>query len=442
VIHADPDSLAVEIEVEGACPAHWVVAGNLPRRLRSDNQRGKRSKVALEHGQVELAPDVRRIRYTCPVVANVRKRGHHSLERGAGERGSYMLEGSAYLLVPRGLPPGSTISVRYKGLEALLPWVLTKGRVVLEPHDLNNLGHHGFGLRRHTLEVGEGRLEVGVVAGELACDDKLLCAWLRQAAQEVVSARPQGSAPHPRLQVLLVPAPGTAEVSPFGRVLWSRPQSVALYIGQHADAGELHDDWTAVHELSHTLHPRIVPHATWLTEGVATYYQTLTRIRSGRRSADAMWGAMAWGLRDGQDHGGRRSLRYLSKHLHELHAYGPVYWGGAFLMFELDLELRRQSRGSASLDCVLKRALARGRPLNVEEFGQVVDEVAGQPLWRRVSEAHLDGPLLERGSALLELIGYDAGGKDLAPTREDPRLQLRSRLGGAADPGKDLCEGN
>ncbi|MGE0712950.1 MAG: hypothetical protein AB7N76_04065 [Planctomycetota bacterium] len=456
-VRAEPEELAVEITIEGECPRAWSLSGVEPRELEVEGAEGGPARVRVRDGRALLPPGTRRVRYRYPVLALLRRSGHHSLSRGAGGRGSYMLEGSTYLLTPREVAAGSRVALSVRGLPALLPWELAAPtgegprageprageasgggerrddeaprRRELAPRDLRNLGHHAFGSRRRTIEVGGARLELGFVAGALEVSDDQACAAIAQAAREVLSARPSGTFPWPRLQVVLVPAPASWEPAPFGQVLWSRPQSVALYLGEHAPNEELQADWTAVHELCHTLHPRILPGSTWLTEGVATYYQCVTRIRSGRRSEDAMWGAMAWGLEHGQAEAGDLPLPELSRRIHELHAYRGVYWGGAFLMLDLDLALRARGK---SLDGALEALQARG-PTDLAGFARGIDAYGGAGLWDEVSGRHLRGPTLARGAELLARLGYELDGRPRADFADAGPRALRAALAARKD---------
>lgn len=445
-IDAQPGALEVEVEVKGSCPSEWRLGQPIADELSATTPTGEVQRRLDRRRRVRFPPEARQLRYRYSFAQ--RTRLYQSLQTGAGGDRSYMLAASSYLLRPSNLAADTKVRLELRGLEPLLPWALRKTEqgheVELQARDLLAPGHHGFGLRRHSLPTPGGTLEVGFVAGELDVADEVVLEWLDQAQREVVLCRPSESAPHARIQVILIPAGGSWEPAPFGRVLWSYPQSVALYVGEHASASELLDDWTAIHELCHTLHPRVMPRRAWLTEGLATYYQCVARIRSGRESAAKMWGAMAWGYEAGSGEANGLSLRDLDRRLRELHCYRAVYWGGAFLMLELDLELRRRSQGKVSLDHVVERLLPQER-IKSEDFAAAVDAVAGEPLWKEIGRPHLREGLMSRAPDLLARLGVEGVGRRATLASDAPDEALRRAIGGGVQtvppPGDGSREG-
>lgn len=423
-IEARARSLEVEVQVEGPAPARWYLLGEGGFEVA-----GERGRAKVAQGRLKLRSS--RLRYRYPLEERLRHGA--GLERGAGRPGSYLLRGDRYLLVPApaAMEPDASVELRFRGLPPRLPWPTEQvGRegeaewvVRLRPADLRQLGFHAFGARPlPDLELpGGARWQVSALEGSLRADDEALQAWLGRAAAEVLAVS-EGRANRERLSIVLVPTP-SAEPAPFGRLLHSEPQSVAILVGERAEAPEFGADWLATHELMHTLHPRFEPAAPFLSEGIAAYYQCQGPIRSGRQPAAAMWGILARGVETGQVEAQGYSLREASRLMHRLPAYGAVYWGGALLALELDLELRRGSSGRVGLSEVLWRL--RGRPaVSLGEFGRAVDEVAGAPLWRAVARKHLQGQALARAPVLLGALGIGPAGLD----DEAPAAAWRQRL--------------
>ena len=88
---------------------------------------------------------------------------------------------------------------------------------------------------------------------------------------------------------------------------------MALLYGARAPQAAFERDWVAVHELCHQLHPFFSPRRTWLSEGLATWYQTVTRWRSGRLSEAQAWSKLLWGIDAGRGEVGGRTLEELSR---------------------------------------------------------------------------------------------------------------------------------
>jgi hypothetical protein len=218
------------------------------------------------------------------------------------------------------------------------------------------------------------------------------------------------------------------DVVPFGTVQWSTPQSVALLVRDNATPPEMREDWVAVHELMHLTHPCFTPHTPWLSEGLATYYQMVARMRSGRRPRGRMWGRFRASARRGRREAGERSLSDLSEHLGETHAYRAVYWGGALLVLDLDVRIREASDGARSVDDALRALLVRGETASVDAFAAAVDAAAGRPVYAACARRHLDGPALRSGESLFERLGV-VGAGDAARLTDAPLAEIRRRIG-------------
>ncbi|MCB1740885.1 MAG: hypothetical protein KDK91_10980 [Gammaproteobacteria bacterium] len=179
---------------------------------------------------------------------------------------------------------------------------------------------------------------------------------------------------------------------------------MALYVGEHASAEELRDDWVLIHELIHIGSP-FVPRAPWLTEGLATYFEPLIRARVGLQSEQAMW---------------REFVTYMPRGASVMRSSGLSrggfrgwYWGGALLMLLTDVEMRRASHGARGLeDCLrdvrhslgnYRRIVALERMVSAcdaavggRALGEMVERYA-----RRAGEIDLDGLWRDLGVALV-----------------------------------------
>ena len=132
---------------------------------------------------------------------------------------------------------------------------------------------------------------------------------------------------------------------------------------------------------------------------------------------------MARGVARGRAEAHGRSLREVTRAMHRLQAYGAVYWGGALLALELDLELRRATEGASGLEHVLAD-LRSERAVSLRALGAAVDARAGVPIWAAVRDAHLKGQALERGQALLKTLGIGPEGLDPEATGAAWRKRL------------------
>lgn len=417
-------TLDVVVGADGAFPRRWRLGEpGLVRRLQCRVAEAWRSIDARRVIAVPAGATALRWRYAVADGASMRA--------GRGAAGGYTLRGNAYLGRADPLPACPLVlTFRDPGgepLRPLLPWpVDARGTSRITTEGLWNPGVHTFGGRRHTLTVGEGRLEVAILPGRMQRTDAELLRWLKQAAEEVRLVR-RGSFLHARIPVTLIPSRARGgDVIPFGSVEWSTPQSVALLVRANATVAELRGDWVGVHELMHLTHPHVRPRAAWLTEGLATYYQVIGRLRSGRRTREALWDSFRSGVRRGRRQAAGLAMGELSRTMHQSHAYSAVYWGGALLMFDLDVSLREASGGKVGLDDVLMRVLRVGSVSTVEAFGQQVDALAKRSLWREISSRHLSGAGLREGERLFLRCGVT--GADAVRLGEGPSAATRRAI--------------
>src|SRR5690349_3931578 len=80
-------------------------------------------------------------------------------------------------------------------------------------------------------------------------------------------------------------------------------------------SAEFADDWTAVHELSHLMHPYLGDRGTWLAEGLATYYQNVLRARSGMLTPAQAWDRLYQGFKRGAKTPGDETLEQVASNM-------------------------------------------------------------------------------------------------------------------------------
>ena len=353
-VDAQEQRLAVEITSDGPLTGRWRFrrGHGVVERVQADGR-----ELDVEEGAFELA-GARRLTYVYD-LHEAKDRFGGNFRTGIGDGSTWLLDGQAYLARPAKVQRSCPVEVRFTGAVPLTPQPIEDGVLRLKGRDLLDPGFHTYGGWAATVEIGARELHVRRLSGWLRVEDTDVLAWIHQAARELLTVRPD--LPHPTLNVTVVPSYGSGVQ--FGQVLFSRPPSVAIYLGDRATRRDLREDWVAVHELSHTLVPSFWPRCQYLSEGLATYYQEVARARSGRRSARSVWAAFRTGLRNGLAEADGRSLRELSDRMHQTHAYRAVYWGGAFVALALDVELRRLTNGTRCLDDVLAALHASGPSL-------------------------------------------------------------------------------
>jgi len=220
--------------------------------------------------------------------------------------------------------------------------------------------------------------------------------WLRDAASQVAAV--SGTFPVPEPRVVLIATRGTpwrGSPVPFGRVTRRGGEIIELYVDVTRPIDDLYADWTATHEFSHLMLPRIDWRQRWISEGFASYYQNVLMARSGHYSVTEGIRRLEAGLERG-----RRSRKDLSPNAAALEGISrarmKIYWSGAALALLADLEIRERSAGHDSLDAVLGRfqacCLPSKRRWSGVEFLTRLDTMLDEPVLIPLYEQHADTP--------------------------------------------------
>ncbi len=201
---------------------------------------------------------------------------------------------------------------------------------------------------------GENLLERIVQVPKANHDDQTLLRWSSRVGH--LARKLPGFIPPEDLTWLWVEPSTTPSVQanePFGFGMATRGgnPTILLYARPGFTANAMAGHWVPIHELMHFLTPLVQPEGTWLTEGIATYYQILLRARGGVITTQQALQELHHGLSAGTRGGTGRTLRQESADMRQTRAYQRVYWSGTAFMWLADLQLRRLH--SASLDEVL-----------------------------------------------------------------------------------------
>jgi hypothetical protein len=245
-------------------------------------------------------------------------------------------------------------------MAASVPWPIgADGRYLVDASTWRLMSRAAMGdVVVRTIEVGDAIFTVARLPGDLRASNLGLERWLRDAAGAVslvgaVDGTPRFPVRH--AQILLVPVLG-GDAIPFGMAIRGGGPTAMMLVSRTADDADLRGEWVGVHELSHLLLPPLESEDVWLAEGVASYYQQTLRARYGLMSAEKAWDLLVDGFDRGQRASRDMTLREASARMHRDFAYLHVYWGGAAVVLQLDVALRR---AGSSLDAVVAGIRAR-----------------------------------------------------------------------------------
>jgi predicted metalloprotease with PDZ domain len=195
----------------------------------------------------------------------------------------------------------------------------------------------------------------------------------------------------------------------------------------------LGNDWVAVHELSHLALPLLRRRAAWISEGVATYYQEVLRVRQGLQSEADAWRHVLEGFERGRRVGTDRTLAEESADMMETRSFRRVYWSGTAFALELDTALRQETGGRHSLDTAV--ADLNETPFDVaslwtaERFCRRVDRATGTTVASELGRRYARLRTFPDVRLLLERLGVSkASNGQVSLSRSAPLASVRERI--------------
>lgn len=282
------------------------------------------------------------------------------------------------------LPAGWSISAPWQKLsrdEKSSAGTSAEFRIPTTPADWSAAVAFGH-FEERRVEMPGGMLRVAILAGADAEQREKLDRWFGRVAHAVLGA--YGRLPLPDVQVLMLPVGARGRAVVFGQSVRGQGNALHLLIDPSRPESEFDDDWMAVHELSHLMHPYLGDRGSWLAEGLATYYQNVLRARGGLLTTAQGWDRLAEGFKRGAAASGDGTLEDSATNMHRTHAFQRVYWAGAVFWLTVDRDLRRESGGKIGLDTALSRfrdcCLPAYRQWRPEDFVARLDALANSSL--------------------------------------------------------------
>ena len=185
------------------------------------------------------------------------------------------------------------------GMDVSLPWTPDGRHYRIDPSPLSSTPEAVIGrFPAFNVDVPGATLRVAYVGARRdSALVPMLRAWLDSAAGAVATL--YGRFPNPSPQVIIKDATRTGSSPvPFGMVKRNAGETVVFFIDPTATLPALIDDWTAVHEFAHLLHPYI--DGRWLSEGLATYLQNVLLARAEIYTEERAWQRLAAGFARGR----------------------------------------------------------------------------------------------------------------------------------------------
>jgi hypothetical protein len=276
------------------------------------------------------------------------------------------------------------------------------------------------------LQAGDTRLRVEIVDVDDPARLRMLQRWIEEAADAAKTRSGRFPLRNAYVRIQQTDSDDDSPV-PWGQTRRRGEAGVLLYVRRDASYEQLRADWTAVHELSHLFHPYLGDNGRWLAEGLASYYQNVSRARAGMLDEEEAWRRLDAGFRRGEAASTGARLDAMGR---GRGGTMRVYWAGAAYWLEADLALRRGS--GTTLDAILDRyaeCCLRGTDsVMPQDFAAALDNLAGNDtfsaLYRRYA-AMREFPSLADAYAQL---GISRNGDSLAFAGSIETRRLRDAI--------------
>jgi hypothetical protein len=315
--------------------------------------------------------------------------------------GDLLIAPDAWLLRPRGmerdpeatiefgLPPGIAVSAPWFALDDAPP--RRRFRLGPTPPDFPAV----IGIGRFTeqdFRAGKGRVRLAI-AGRLPADaNSEIAEFAAAAARDVAAVFPHALAQAP--QLVVIPIGSRGDAVPFGQSFRGGGPAINLFVDPSRDRAAYLRSWTLHHEFVHMLHPYLGPEGRWISEGLATWFQHVVRVRAGHESEREAWEEIEAGFERGRANRSGLSMRETSAQVERGRYYMRAYWSGTALMLLAEVEYRQRSNGAMSLALALERfaacCRARSYRMRPTAFLAEIDRIAGfdvlLPLWQAHAE--------------------------------------------------------
>ena len=230
--------------------------------------------------------------------------------------------------------------------------------------------------------------------------------WIDHVADQV--SMPYGRFPIAAPRVIIIPTKkspwsGDSPV-PFGRVTRRGGETIELYVDVDRPIADMYADWTATHEFSHLLLPRINWRQKWISEGFASYYQNVLMARAGQYTQEQAIRKLSEGFDRGRGSRPELSINQAAEEGVREARY-KIYWSGAAIALLADLRLRGRSGGKESLDTVLGRfqecCLPSKKYWSGVQFFTKLDSLIDEPVFMPLYREHANAPGFPDTSAAL-----------------------------------------
>jgi len=254
--------------------------------------------------------------------------------------------------------------------------------------------------------------------------------WLKEVSEALLTVYDQ--LPQERTIIEIKRTRSRYEAVPWGHVERNRIPKVVLVINPELGFGAIRRDWTAYHELSHLFIPYKGWGDVWLSEGLATYYQNVTRVRTGDYSESKFWDKITSGLERGrrQHRWSHLTLTEVSNRQRETRQYMRIHWSGVLYWLLADASLRKANRGSLDVALLRLNQCCQQQRLSAKEIVSQLDDLMGTQLFVPLFNDFSGSRHLPEYDALLSRLGIKQTGQweEIELSEQAPLSNIRKAI--------------
>lgn len=219
------------------------------------------------------------------------------------------------------------------------------------------------------LNVTGGVIRLAIASDLPATQRAVIERWVKHSARAIADFYGHFPVPHTRL--LFISADGNR----INGTTWSYGgPAIRIPIGRSVTPATMLDSWVLMHEMAHLALPSLADAQIWLEEGVATYVESVARVRIGQSTPVSLWAGFVRGMPHGLPQSGDEGLDHT-------HTWGRTYWGGALFCLLADIAIRETTANRHGLQHALRGVLAAGGSIEqrwpVERVLSVADAATG-----------------------------------------------------------------
>ncbi len=281
---------------------------------------------------------------------------------------------------------------------------------------------------RENISLADATLRLAVLGRLPVSGQTKIRDWIEHGAGSIMNI--YGRFPLSSAQVLVVPTGKYDEPVPWGQVLRGGAPAIQLFVDASRPYEQFIQDWTLVHELAHFLHPNLGMGGSWLSEGLATYYQNIAQARAGTISALRAWQKLHNGFQRGiKETKKGRTLAYEALHMSDSHHYMRVYWSGAAIALLADFSLREKGQ---SLDEVLSRfqqcCLRPYRYWSSREFMHTLDDLSRTTVFSELYKEHVTSDQFPDLGSVYQQLGLQVKNGKLSFNKDANADRIRRQI--------------